>query len=336
VRPKVAIVYNEPSPCRYYAMGEEKAVLGILDEVVAVHKALSDLGYPVIRVPMLPPLEQARARLKTLEADLVFNLFEGFDGCPETEAVVANILSELGLPYTGCPGAALVLALDKAKTKTLLGASGIDIPRYQLLSPETISMFHLGYPCIVKPCGEDASHGLLEESVVNDLASLEKQVARVSKLFGGEALVEEFVEGREFNVTVLGNGELTVLPISEIVYSLPPLMPRILTFAAKWEPDSVYFQGTKAICPAEIEEEEKEHIVATARAVFRLVGCRGYTRVDMRLDSQGRLKVLEVNPNPDISPDSGAVRQAKAAGMTYNQFIEQIALFALEERTMSN
>ena len=328
--PKVAIIYNEPSPCRYSAIGEQRAMLGVLDEVAAVHRALNELGYPVLQVSLSPPLERARQMLMNLAVDLVFNLFEGFDGRPETEAIMADILSELGMPYTGCPGAALAIALDKAKTKTLLEASGINTPRYQLLSPETISRFALGYPCIIKPCGEDASHGLSEESVVNNFASLEKQVARVSKLFGGKALVEDFMGGGEFNATVLGNGELTVLPISEIVYSLPSIMPRVLTFAAKWEPDSMYFQRTNVICPAEIEKEQREDIVKTAKAVFRRVGCRGYARVDMRLDVEGRLMVLEVNPNPDISPGFGAARQAEAAGMTYNQFIERIVLLALE------
>jgi len=311
-------------------MGEEKAVLGVLDEVTAVHKALDGLGYSVTLVPLLPPLEQARAKLKTLEADLVFNLFEGFAGTPETEALVADILSEQGVPYTGCPGTALALCLDKAKTKALLKASGIETPSYQVLTPETLSRFQLGYPCIVKPCAEDASHGLSEKGVVDDFASLEKQVALVSMSFGGKALVEEFIEGRELNATVLGNRKLTVMPISEIVYSLPPVMPRILTFAAKWEPDSIYFQGTKSVCPAKIEDDEMQRIAKTAKAVFRLVGCRGYARVDMRLDPEGRLYVLEVNPNPDISPDYGAARQAEAAGMRYDQFIEQIVLFALE------
>ena len=330
MRPKVAIVYNEPSLGRYGAIGEGKAVLGVLDEVEAVHQALAGLGYFVVRVPLYPPLEQIKEMLRDMEAELAFNLFEGFDGCPETEANVADILAELGLPYTGCPGSVIALALDKARTGALLETSGIGTPRWQLLTPETLSLFHLGYPCIVKPCGEDASHGISEDSVVNDPASLERQVTRVSKLFRGKALVEEFLAGREFNATVLGNKEPFVLPISEIEYSLTPMMPRLLTFAAKWEPDSMYFQCSEAICPAEIGSRLREHIVETAMAVFRLLGCRGYARVDMRLDAEGKLKVLEANPNPDISPGSGAARQAEAAGMTYTQFIERILLLAAD------
>jgi len=331
VRPKVAIVYNEPSPCHYQAVGEEKAALGVLDEVEAVHQALLELGYLVFRIPLVPPLEQVGEKLKDLEVDLVFNLFEGFCGYPETEAQVPEILSELGIPYTGNSGAALKLALDKAKTKAILQAAGIHTPRCQMLSPETLSLFQLSYPCIVKPCGEDASHGLSEASVVNDFASLEKQVITVSNYYRGGALVEEFIDGREFNATVLGNTGGTVLPVSEIVYSLPPGMPRILTFAAKWEPDGLYFRGTNAVCPAQVPLRDREHIADTALAVYWLLGCRGYARVDMRLDGEGRLNVIEVNPNPDISPGSGAARQAEAAGMTYTRFINEIVLLALKD-----
>jgi D-alanine-D-alanine ligase len=329
---RVAIVYNEPLNSRYNARGEQAAVTGVLDAVEAVYHALLKLSYKVVRVPLSPPLDQARKKLGELEADLAFNLFEGFAGYPETEAEIPEILSALGMPYTGCPGEALRLALDKAEAKLILTAAGIKTPDSQLLNPETLPTFRLSYPCIVKPQREDASHGLSERSVVYDFASLERQVANVSRFYSGQALVEHFACGREFNATVMGNDNCTVLPVSEINYSLPQGVPPILTFAAKWQPDSPYFKGTKVICPAEIETKEQKHIAQTALASFHLLGCRGYARVDMRQDEEGRLNVIEVNPNPDISPGSGAVRQADAAGMAYHQFIRKIVQLALEKK----
>ena len=330
MRSRVAIAYNEPVPSHYKPGERKEAIESILNSVKAVQEALLKLGYDATQVPLVPPLERVREELKGLAADLVFNLFEGFAGYPETEAVVAEIVSGLGIPYTGCPAEALALALDKAKTKVILEESGFITPRYQLLSPETLTTFHLNYPCIVKPCSEDASHGLSEESIVYEVTSLEKQVKLVSSLYG-QALVEEFIGGREFNATVLGNSECTVLPVSEIVYLLPPGMPRILTFAAKWEPDSLYFQGIKVVCPAQIPDSERELIAETVLAIFRLFSCRGYARVDMRWGRGGELNIIEVNPNPDISPGSGASIQAKAAGMDYPQFIAKIARLALEK-----
>jgi D-alanine-D-alanine ligase len=210
---------------------------------------------------------------------------------------------------------------------------GIRTPKYQLVTPETVSQFQLSYPCIVKPCGEDASHGLSADSVVHNQESLERQVTTVSRAFGGKALVEEFVGGREFNATVMGNDEATVLPVSEIVYSLPPGMPQILTYAGKWEEGTLYFDGTKVVCPAKIGDEKRTQLVQIAMAVFRLLVQRGYARVDMRLDPDGNIQVLEVNPNPDITPGSGAARQAAAASMTYAQFIENIVSLALHGKT---
>jgi D-alanine-D-alanine ligase len=328
---RVAIVYNEPLNSRYDARGEQAAVIGVLDAVEATHHALLELGYEVVRVPLALPLDQAKKKLGELGVDLVFNLFEGFSGYPETEAEIPDILSALGIPYTGCSGGTLRLALDKAETKVILRAAGIKTPDFQLLNPETLSMFRLSYPCIVKPRKEDASHGLSERSVVCDFASLKEQVVSVSSFYGGQALVEQFMNGREFNVTVLGNYHCTVLPVSEIHYSLPQAMPKVLTFAAKWQPDSLYFQGTKVVCPAEIETAEREHIAQIALTTFRLLGCRGYARVDMRRDEEGWLNVIEVNPNPEISPGSGAARQAEASGMAYPQFIERIVQLALEK-----
>lgn len=333
---KVAIVYNEPEADRYQAMGEGKAILGVLDEVNAVHQAVIDLRHTPLLVPLRPPLEQVRETLSHLKVDLVFNLFEGFGGCPETEAMVADMLAEFGLPHTGCPGSVLALALDKARTKEVLIASGIRMPGYQILNHDTLSDFRLNYPCIVKPCAEHASHGLSEQSVVNDFASLEKQVIRVSQLFNGRAMVEEFLDGREFNTTVLGNRYPSILTISEIVYSLPPHMPRLLSFAAKWVEGSPYFLGTNVVCPAQLSDAEEDVLGQIALKVFKIMGCQGYARVDFRLDKDGIPCVLEVNPNPDISPGSGAARQADAAGMTYSQFVDRLLELALERSPVAN
>ena len=336
MRGSVAIVYNDPCTSRYDDSGEEKAVLDVLDTVEAVHQALLQLDFDAVRVPLAPPLAEVERKLNSLNTDLVFNLFEGFYDHPETEALVPEILSQAGIPTTGCPSSMLGLALDKAKVKTLLNAAGIPTPRFQVLNPRTLHLFRLDYPCIVKPRCEDASLGISPESVVNDFAALERQSRLVSSCHGGDVLVEEFIDGREFNATVLGDSTHSVLPISEIAYSLPPGMPRILTLAAKWEPNSLYFQATKAICPADLETEDQKRIVETVRAAFELVGGRGYARVDMRMSDDGELHVIEVNPNPDISPDAGAALQAAAAGMSYNEFIEEIVRLALDEKNNEN
>lgn len=326
---RIAVIYNQPVCSRYSSAGEEAAVSGVLETVEAVCSALQELDYALTQVPLTPPIEQAEEQLRRLDTDLVFNLFEGFCGYPETEADIADILSASGMPFTGSPGEALRLALGKSKTSALLKANGINTPDFQLLDVSSISSFNLRYTCIVKPSAEDASHGISERSIVYDIASLKEQVAFINDTYGSRVLVEEFIDGREFNITVMGNYKRTALPISEIEYSLPEDKPRILTFDAKWQPDSLYFKNTKVVCPAEIDDEGRRRIEETAIAAFGLLGCRGYARVDMRLDGMGRLYVIEVNPNPDISPGSGVVRQAEAAGLTYIQLIDRIVQLAL-------
>jgi D-alanine-D-alanine ligase len=332
MRKRITIVYNRPLPSRYDKTYEGKAVLGVLPCVTAVHRALIELGHYVTVIALSPPDEQVRNILTSLDADLVFNLFEGFPGEPQTEAIVPEILAGVGMPFTGCPAPALRLALDKARAKKLLITEGIPTPDFQVLNPPKMNIFRLKYPCIVKPVGEDASHGITAESVVNDFSSLEKRVKAISDRYDEQALVEEYIGGREFNVTVIGNTHYTVLPASEIVYSLPPGMPALLTFEAKWEPESVYYQGTKVVCPAEITRREQISVCETALAVYRLLACSGYARVDMRLDEKKILNVIEVNPNPDISPGAGAARQAAAAGMSYTKFIGTIVRLALEKK----
>jgi D-alanine-D-alanine ligase len=330
---KVAIIYNEPGSGRYQAMGEAKAELGVMDEVRAVSQALVELNYSSVLVPLSPPLDSVDKTLAALEADIIFNLFEGFDGSPETEGQVAAMLEARNKPFTGCPAPALTLGLDKYRTKQLLESAGIQTPKYQILAAEGITNFHLSFPCIVKPLAEDASHGISEDSVVNEPAALTRQLRKICALFGGRALVEEFIDGREFNTTVMGtpaSGGLTIPAISEIVYTLPPDKPRVLTFDAKWEEDSLYFVNTKTVCPAPITQEEEKEISRIAKDAFRLTGCRGYARADFRQDKNGQFVVLEVNPNPDITPGSGAALQAATSGLSYSQFVEKIIRFALE------
>jgi D-alanine-D-alanine ligase len=328
---RIAIVYNKPVPSYYSIADEQGAAAGVLTEVAAVCGALIELGHSVTCVSLDIPLKAARKKLEKLRADLVFNLFEGFCGHPDSEPDIPEILEELDMPYTGCPPQALKLALNKAGTKLVLKTGGIDTPDFQLLSHENPASFRLKYPCIVKPNGEDASHGISTESIVGDFPSLEKQLDRIMHRYGGgEILVETYIEGREFNATVVGNGRGQVLALSEIVFTLSPGMPRIITYEGKWDPESEYYRGTTAVCPAQIPEEERQYIAGIAETAFGLTGCRGYARVDMRMDGRGKIKVLEVNPNPDISPDSGAALQVRAAGLDYTRFIDKIVLLALE------
>ncbi len=326
---KVGLVYNEPIPDRYSSFGESEAVADVLEEVKAVENALHELGHSVLKRGLVPPLDAVRAVVQNMDVDVYFNLFEGFAGRPETEAMVTAMMAVTGKPYTGSPPGALALALDKPKTKELLIAAGISTPRFQQLHEGEADKLMLNYPCIVKPIGEDASHGITAESVVDSREGLTRQLTKVCTGYGGTALVEEFIDGRELSATLMGNHNPRVLSVSEIVYSLPPGLPRLLTFSAKWTEGDIYFLHTDPVCPAQIDKELWDHVSDTTSKAYKLAGCHGYARVDTRIGPDGKAYVLEVNPNPDISITAGAARQAAAIGLTYPQFIDKIISLAM-------
>ena len=328
----IAIIYNRPVACAYTGRNEQAAEDGVLVEVAAVEKALQSLGYLTSKVPLTLPFEEAYDKLTQIKAGIVFNLFEGFSGFPETEADVVDKLESLKLRYTGSPASALRLALDKSTTKKRLLEAGIRTPSFQMLDEANLSDFRLAFPCIVKPNADDASHSLTVKSVVYDFNSLKEMVYEVSRTYGAKALVEEYIDGREFNITVMGNTTLTALPVSEICFSLPEGMPKILNYESKWQTDSVYYKGTPPQCPAKIDSITQRNIIECGLKAYTVTGCCGYARVDMRMDESGAVYILEVNPNPDISPDAGAGIQAAAAGMSYNDFIYNIVQLAMERR----
>lgn len=327
---KVAIIYNDPYTDIPNQSGEEEAIIGVLEEVFAVRDALKELQIDWQQVPLRRPLDSVGDTISAIQADLIFNVFEGFDDTPHSEPLVARMIEDMGRRFTGNPSRVLELTLDKARTKELLKSNGIDTPDYQVLTPETVSKFNLQFPCIVKPRDEDASHGLLPENVVHTEEQLAKQIQRISSEFRGYALVEEFIDGAEFNASVLGNKEIELVEISEITYSLPPELPRILTFESKWFEDTAYYKGTGVQCPAQIRPELRKTIEDVVLRSCRAVGTRGYARVDMRQDSNGGIKVLEVNANPDISPELGIALQSEKRGISYSQLIKKIIDLAME------
>jgi len=187
---------------------------------------------------------------------------------------------------------------------------------------------------IVKPLHEDGSLGISKESVVFDDDGLSRQIQYIIEKYRQPALVEEFIDGRELNVGLIEpNGKVEVLPASEIDYSeFPAEIPRICGYEAKWVTESFEYQRSKPVCPASLDWVTKKRIEHIAVKVFKLFGCRDYARVDIRIDRDGKIYVLEVNPNPDISPQAGMSRALKVRGMTYPEFIKAVLLKASSRR----
>ena len=329
---RVAIIYNDPIIGKYHTIGEGSAVEGVTDSVMAVSQALNQLGYEVFTLALTPPLSVAEEELGKLDVDIVFNLFEGFDGWPESEAAIAMYLENLGVCFTGCSSKALRICENKAAVKKSLRSYGIPTPDWQVGYPGCSGKVSLKFPCIVKPLGEHASHGLSAKSVVNDFQALRKQVEFVWQTYQRHSLIEEFLPGREFRGLVIGNWHLKVFPIEEIIYNLPPDKPKLLTYSAKWVQGDEYFTGTSEQCPANIDATLKNEIEELVKDSYKAFGCRGYTSIDLRQNNKGELMVIDVNPNSDISISGGARFPLEAAGSTYISFIEDILYLAKESR----
>jgi D-alanine-D-alanine ligase len=210
-------------------------------------------------------------------------------------------------------------------------ANGIPTPRFRHYAGDPAGEPGLAYPLVVKPANEDGSAGITEDSLVADLAGLRRQVKALREGFRQDSLVEEFVDGREFNVGVLGNGTGAdphrSLPPAELVYRNPRW--RLCTYESKWDSTHPSYAEIAAVCPAEASPETTARLSEITLACARVFGLAGYARVDFRMNAAGELFVLEVNPNPDISPDAGMARAARAAGLPYPDLILEILRLGL-------
>jgi D-alanine-D-alanine ligase len=239
----------------------------------------------------------------------------------------------MGIPYTGNSPITLGLAQDKMIAKSLFQANQIPTPAFQVYE-KTPDSTNLNYPLIAKPSREDASLGITHhDSIVNDLEELKTKVDKLLTKYRQPILVEEFIQGREFNISILGNQPPRVLPISEISFAdLDKDTPHITSYEAKWLPDHPLYQKTPAVCPAMLEPDLKQRLEAVALQAYQVMMGRDYGRIDTRVDAQGNIFVLEFNPNPDISPDAGYVKALRAGGIMFKDFVELIINEAINRK----
>jgi D-alanine-D-alanine ligase len=247
---------------------------------------------------------------------------------------VAALVELLGIACTGSPALALGMALDKHLAKVVFEGHGIRTPAHIVATPQDgcPGWQHLQFPLIVKPLTEDASIGIDDGAVVDDAAAMLARVHHVWREHGQPALVEEFIDGREFNVSLLARpgGDFEVLPIGEIRFdTLPAGRRRVLDYDAKWNPGATFRQSDAALCPAPLDTVAAGRMARSAIAAATVLGARDYVRVELRQrDTDGELFVIEVNPNPDLSDGCEFLRSARAAGIGNDTTILRIAACA--------
>jgi D-alanine-D-alanine ligase len=331
----IAIVFNAYEP-RSTAAGERLSEESVADMAQQAHDAVRSLGIGATLVPLQKSLLNFLGRVREINPDVLINLCEGYYGRPQWESNVAGIFELLGLSFTGNAAKTLAFCQDKFKAKAVLRAAGLPTAPAQLMLTGDEPL-ELRFPIIVKPNSEDASLGIYPDSVVRDEEALRRQVRRCLDSYKQPVLVEAFIDGREFNVSVMENGAVTPLPVSEIDFSaMPKDMPKILGYEAKWFEDNPLYQKTPPVCPAAIDDEMRGRLQGLAAAAFRTMGCRDYARVDFRMDAKGRPFILEVNPNPDISNNAGFARALGAAGIGYAAFWGVMIDNALKRRVVND
>jgi D-alanine-D-alanine ligase len=340
---RVAVVYNHVGEDEYeHIRSIDPASLDFIpaypihvatvqEEYHAIVRALRAEGFLAREVNLEDNLRRLLNLGSRTRPDVVFNLTEQFRDDPTLESAVAGLLELFGVPYTGASAFCLALCARKGMTKRVLLQNGIPTPHFRLLRQPGIERGHgLRYPLIVKPARQDASRGVEIGSVVRDHTQLLRQLDRVFDAFRAPILVEEFIEGKEFHVSVFGNNPPEALPIVEFDFSdLARDHPSVITYDVKWNPLSVAYHKVHSLCPARIGRRVESSVKAQALAAFAATSCRDYARIDMRLSEDGTPYVLEVNPNPDLTEGVSFMESAEAAGLGFSETLRRIVQFAL-------
>lgn len=295
-----------------------------------VLEALGGLGHeaPVVGVydDVVPLIESVKSK----KPDVAFNLTEHFAGDRSLDKSVAAILDLLGVPYTGSGPMGLGLARDKALAKKILSYHKVRVPRFLEFERGSAIKIpkHVPYPLIVKPIGEDASEGISLASLVRRKKELEERVRFVHESVGRGAIAEEYVEGRELYCSVLGNRRLRVLPIRELCVENPK-GPKFLTYRLKWDAKYQEKWGLMVGFVPDLPPEIVRRIVRISKRVYRALQMRDYARIDIRLAPDGRVYVLEANPNPFLAKEEDFAESAQEAGIDYEPLIDRILSLAL-------
>ncbi len=296
-----------------------------------VVRTLRELGHNAFVLGCKDDIAVVMNVLKEKQPDLVFNLTEALNGNRCMDMNIAAVLEMLGIPFTGSGPTGLLLCRDKGLCKQMLATHRIRIPGFISIAPHQKIRIpkSLRYPLFVKPAFEDSSEGISNASIVNNETALLERVRFVHEGWNQPAIVEEYVEGRELYVSIIGNKQLTVLPIRECSFDTDnPEGPQITTYRVKWNAEYRKKWGIK-FGFAKLETATAKNIERICKKIYRLLQIRDYGRIDLRLTPENKFVVLEVNPNADIAYGEEIAEAAEKGGIKYEQLIDRIIHLAM-------
>ena len=299
-----------------------------------VLKAIKDLGHRPFPLGLGNDLDKINGAVRDLNPHLIFNMMENFKGDRLFESNLVSFLELQELPYTGCNPRGLSLARDKGLAKKILSYHNLATPKFCISlrgsSLQKKELKTLNFPLIVKCLTEESSFGLCKSSIVKNEKKLFERLNYVHHKLNSDAIIEEFIEGKELSIGVLGNSTLETLPICEVSFrkcSNP--LKEIYTSLAKWNPAYQKKKGIKAK-KARLSKEKEKEIKNMAKKCFIELQLNGYARLDLRMAENGQVYIIEVNPNPGITADCEFATAAKWAGITYPQLIQKILNLGLD------
>jgi len=330
----LVVVHASLVPPESLAGHEEKEI----DEWRTEYDVVSTLkaaGHTVSCIGVLDSLTELRAAIADWKPDVVFNLLEEFDGIGTYDQHVVAFLELLRQPYTGCNPRGLMLSRDKSLSKQLLAFHRVPTPQFVVFrrgvrfrTPRRIK-----FPLFVKSTVEDASLGIAQASVVEDAARLKERVEFVHEQIKSDALVEEYIEGRELYVGVMGNDRLTRLPVWEMVFgSMPDTLAAIATRKVKWDKRYQQRYGITTRAAADLPAGIEAQLDRLSRRIYRALGMSGYARMDFRVTPSGDIYVLEANANPNLEAAEDFAESARAAAIEYRELLERLITLGLGYR----
>jgi D-alanine-D-alanine ligase len=289
--------------------------------------ALGALGYPTEHLAIFDNLDFVRQKLESFAPDVIFNLADQFKNNRGFDQNIASLLEMQGVPFTGCGATGLVLCKHKGTSKKILGYHHIHVPNFVVIprGQRIARLKRPKFPLLVKPVKEEASYGISQASFVTSDEQFKERVAFIHESHDSDVIAEEYIEGRELYVSVMGNAKLTVFPIRELVFrEVPPNEPKIATYKAKWDEEYRKRWGLQNQFPEDLAPALIAEIEDVCKRTYRLLTIEGYARIDLRLTPDNKIYFIEANPNPILAEDEDFALAAAKTGLPYPKLIDRI------------
>ncbi len=301
-----------------------------------VKTALLKLGHEVRVIGVWDELTPIRKIIEEWKPHICFNLLEDFAGNSALDYYVVSYLEMLKVPYTGCNPRGLLLGRDKALSKKILTYHRIAVPDFIVFPyrQKLGRLRKLPYPMFVKSLIEEGSVGIAQASYVENEEQLRERVTKLHEMSKGDVIAEQYIDGREFYVTLLGNQRLEVFPIRELVFDkVPEGQPKVATYKVKWDDDYRERWGINYVHARPMPAGMQDKIIRLCKRIYRTLDLSGYARIDLRVDARGDSYVLEANPNPAVARNDECAASAEKAGLKYEDFIQRLLTLGLAAHT---